>query len=146
MIIKSYSLGEIPISLMTHAVIMTRYCEEWVFVKRKDKDTWEVPGGRIEEGEDIFKCAARELNEETGALRFALIPITIYGMKDYKQATERYGMLFYAMVYELGELPPHTEIRVNQFSEKFPMDLTYPDSMPHLINVTLEFLKQFNIE
>jgi ADP-ribose pyrophosphatase len=34
--------------------------------KSLDKVIYEIPAGCIEEGEDIYLCAARELNEETG--------------------------------------------------------------------------------
>jgi len=34
--------------------------------KALDKTIYELPAGCIEEGEDIYECAKRELNEETG--------------------------------------------------------------------------------
>ena len=36
------------------------------FWKGKDEGAWSIPKGEVEEGEDFFKCAKREFEEETG--------------------------------------------------------------------------------
>lgn len=35
-------------------------------LKKKELGKWELPGGKIEEGEDRFEASKRELKEETG--------------------------------------------------------------------------------
>ena len=39
-----------------------------------------MPGGHGEAGEDIFETAKRELQEETGAIKFEIKPICVYSV------------------------------------------------------------------
>ena len=57
-------------SMLKFAVIIARHNGKWVFCKHKERNTWEVPGGHREDGEDILETAKRELYEETGAIAF----------------------------------------------------------------------------
>ena len=59
-------------SLLKFAVIISQSNGKWVFCKHKERDTYEVPGGHREAGENILETAKRELQEETGAIKFAL--------------------------------------------------------------------------
>lgn len=45
------------------------------FVNIEKENTYEVPGGHRESGEDILSIAKRELMEETGAIDFTIKPI-----------------------------------------------------------------------
>ena len=40
--------------------------EERVLLLRNERDEWELPGGKLELGEDQPECLAREIKEETG--------------------------------------------------------------------------------
>ena len=53
-------------SLLRFAVIIARSGDKWVFCKHRERDTYEVPGGHREPGENIDDTARRELYEETG--------------------------------------------------------------------------------
>ena len=55
-------------NLLSFAVIIARTNGKWVFCKHRERDTFEVPGGHRESGEDIFETAKRELKEETGLI------------------------------------------------------------------------------
>jgi len=59
-------------------VIAAKYKGKWVWVKHRDRDTWEIPGGHIEKGESPDNAASRELIEETGAIIFTIKTICDY--------------------------------------------------------------------
>ncbi len=113
---------------LKYAVILAKYNGKYVFVKHRERLTLEIPGGHREQGENIAQTAARELYEETGALRYSLRQICPYSVTDF-------GMLFYAEITELGDLPPSEIERVVLLDEP-PRELsewTYPDIQPELL-------------
>ena len=64
--------------LLKFAVIISQSNGKWVFCKHKERDTYEVPGGHRETGENILETAKRELQEETGAVKYEIKPICVY--------------------------------------------------------------------
>ncbi len=52
------------------AVIIARHNGKRVFCKHRERDTYELPGGHWEPGEQILDTAKRELQEEMGAIEF----------------------------------------------------------------------------
>ena len=63
------------------AVILAKTEGKWVFCRHRERDTYEMPGGHREAGEDILTTARRELREETGAVEFTIKPICVYSVK-----------------------------------------------------------------
>ena len=47
----------VPDELLKFAVIISKTASKWIFCKHKERDTYEVPGGRRELGENIFDTA-----------------------------------------------------------------------------------------
>lgn len=132
-------LNNISTRKLKFAVMVTKYKNQYVLVQNKKRSSWEIPGGKREHREHINDAAKRELIEETGAKDFKITPITAYAIN--KNGHVYHGKLFYAEVYEFGEMPDSEVGKVELFNE-FPNELTYPLIHHHLINKVEEFLKQ----
>ena len=126
----------VPDELLKFAVIISKTAGKWIFCKHKERDTYEVPGGRRELGENIFDTAKRELREETGAVEFDIKPICVYSVKGKTRVNENtedesFGMLFIADVFSFEEL--HSEIEKILITDTLVEDWTYPLIQPKLI-------------
>ena len=114
-------VGEVDESLYTRVVCVSRYNGQWVYCRHKERDTWEIPGGHIEPGENWLEAAKREMFEETGAKVLNVEPIAVYTIS-------KPGLLCYAEIEEFGEIPAEFEIKEIGFFDDEPENLTYPDT------------------
>ncbi|MFS1067753.1 hypothetical protein IGI89_001789 [Enterococcus sp. AZ141] len=134
-----FDLEKIAEEQLVFAVIISKYQEKFVYVKHKERDTLEIPGGKRELGESITECAARELKEETGAKHFTLEPLFIYGVE--KDGETDYGLVFEAQITELeDELT--SEIEAIYVRVKPPVSWTYPTIQPLLLAEYVKRTKQ----
>lgn len=120
--------------LLKFAVIISKTDGKWVFCKHKERDTYEVPGGHREPGENILDTAKRELYEETGAIDFEIKPICVYSViaPDNFDGVETYGMLYYADIKSF-EKELHSEIERILITEELVEKWTYSHIQPKLI-------------
>lgn len=129
--VNFYDLETIPNEKLKYVVISSKINDKWLFVKHRKRETWEIPGGKIEKGESAESAARRELWEETGAKEFSLTPICIYSV--LRENDESFGQLFISNISILGELPKSEIGTVAPFSE-LPENLTYPSIQPFLFS------------
>lgn len=123
-------------SLLKFAVIISKTGGKWVFCKHRERDTYEVPGGRRERGEDILDTAKRELREETGAVDFDIKPVCVYSVKgkttiNKNMDDESFGMLYFADIVSFESF--HSEIEKIIIVDELVDNWTYPLIQPKLI-------------
>ncbi|MBM7614124.1 NUDIX hydrolase [Alkaliphilus hydrothermalis] len=137
--VEFYELGSIADEKLAYAVIGSIYGGKHIFVKHKDRDTWEIPGGHREDGEEIEATGKRELVEETGAVDYSITPICEYSVTRGDVCS--YGRLFYSEVFSFGQLPDLEIGEVRCFKET-PENLTYPDIQPYLLKKILDLVQK----
>ncbi|MCH4887989.1 GNAT family N-acetyltransferase [Acidaminobacter sp. JC074] len=116
-----------------YVVIVAMKDDELIMVRHKDRQTYEIPGGHVEEGETLFEAAKRELYEETGAIEYEIWPIGDYSVND------SYGRLFGADIKRIGPLPDSEIVEVTTLNDK--MTWTYEKIQPFLKSFADRYLK-----
>lgn len=137
--IEFHNLGLVNDTELKFAVISAVYQGKWLYVKHKDRDSWEIPGGHREPGEMIDETAKRELFEETGCKDVDLVPICDYSMDDSNNKI--FGRLFLANIKKIGQLPV-SEIGEIKLFENLPLSLTYLEIQPKLFEKTIAFIEK----
>jgi 8-oxo-dGTP diphosphatase len=128
-----------PADKLIYSVVTARFLSNWVFVRHHQRDTFEIPGGHIEENETPTETAKRELMEETGAIKFSLVCVSTYSITEGDET--RFGKLYFAEISEMGPVPDISEICDIIFMDNLPAPVTYPDIQPLLFNKVIDYLK-----
>jgi 8-oxo-dGTP diphosphatase len=136
--VKFYNPSYTPDFKLTYAVIAARYNHKWIYVRHHKRNTWEIPGGHIEENETPDIAAQRELAEETGAVDFKIECVATYSV--LKDGETGFGRLYIADIFKLGPIPDISEIAEVKMMDSLPENLTHPDIQPHLYQRILEYL------
>lgn len=132
-------------ALLKFAVIISKSNGKWVFCKHKERDTFEVPGGHREFGENIIETAKRELQEETGAVRYDIKPVCVYSVTGKNRVNESgeetFGLLCYAEIMGFSDQLT-SEMEKVVLMDQLPENWTYPLIQPRLIEKYLHMEKQ----
>lgn len=126
---------EVQDELLKFAVIIAVSEGKFVLCKHKQRETWEVPGGHREPGEEILDTARRELYEETGAVEFEIEPVCVYSVTapdNLNGGRESFGMLYFADIKKF-EPELHSEIEKTSLFSELPDKWTYPEIQPKLL-------------
>jgi len=125
---------------LLYSVIAARHNGKWIFVRHQDSETWELPAGHIESGETPYETACRELEEETGAEDYVIDMVSVYSVTT-EDAT-RYGVLFFAEVYRMGDFTDKSEVKEILISETVPVPMTYPEIQPRFFEEVFRYIQK----
>lgn len=130
MICKTLRIGDLEV--YQYVVVLSVFQGKILLSRHRHRTTWETQGGRIEQGETPLEAARRELYEESGALRYDIVPLCDYLVGESEDNMEKTGgRVFRADIHELGPLPESEMEEVGTF-ETLPDNLTYPSITPVL--------------
>jgi len=100
-------------------------------------DTWEYPGGQVEEGEPLDKAVCREIFEETGIL---IRPIGITGV--YYNATKHLLSVVFKATYSSGSLKIQPEeIKEAKFVKLTLSNIDEYITRPHMKSRSVDAMK-----
>ncbi|WP_410979854.1 NUDIX hydrolase [Bacillus cereus] len=100
-------------------------------------DTWELPGGQVEEGEALDQAVCREIKEETG---LTVKPIGITGV--YYNTSMHILAVVFKVAYISGEIKIQTEeIQEAKFVELNEENIDEYIKRPHMKSRTLDAMR-----
>ncbi|WIG22505.1 NUDIX hydrolase [Bacillus anthracis] len=100
-------------------------------------DTWELPGGQVEEGEALDQAVCREIKEETG---LTVKPIGITGV--YYNASMNILAVVFKVAYVSGEIKiQHEEIQEAKFVALNEENIDEYITRPHMKSRTLDAMR-----
>ena len=109
-----------------------RHARDFLLVRHRERQAWELPGGHIEEGESARDCAIRELFEETGQ---KVKSLDFRAVLKYRAGSD--NRIYYGTLYS-GELPSPTPFRENDEIERIifwdgKTDIGYMDEIDRAV-------------
>lgn len=133
--------NEQPKHIIAVSAYVTNEHGEVLLVKTNWRsDTWESPGGQVEEGEALDKAVCREILEETGMV---IRPIGITGV--YYNATINLLSVVFKANFVSGELKIQPEeIQEAKFIKLDESNIEKYITRPHMKSRTLDAMKAVN--
>jgi len=135
-------LDKVPKHIVAVSALITNDDNEVLLVKVQwRQDTWEMPGGQVEEGEALDKAVAREILEETGLV---IEPVGITGV--YYNTTKQILSIVFKGRYIRGKIQtPPDEIKEARFIEINQQNIAQYITRPHMQSRTLDAINAKNI-
>jgi 8-oxo-dGTP diphosphatase len=115
-----------------------------LLIKRNNepfKDQWALPGGFVEEGEDLEAAARRELKEETGLELDSMEQVQAFGKPGRDPRGHTVSIAFLSRIYSEKELKAADDAKDAQWfdlDKLLEMDLAFDHD--EIINVAQQFL------
>lgn len=125
--VEIYELDETKYNELTRVICVSEYEGKLVLAKKKEKGTWEIPGGHIEEGETWEQALKREMYEETGATEIEYEPVSLYKISSY-------GIICLVKIKKFEKLPDFEMSEIGLF-DTVPGNLTYPETHKLFLDV-----------
>ncbi len=117
-------LAEVADESLGFAVHLATFRGRLVLVRHRERQEWELPGGRRESGESILWTACRELEEECGSRRARVLPLCAYSVVLGGRVS--HGLLCLSQLEELPGPPATSEIAEARALDTLPEALCYP--------------------
>jgi len=114
----------LPAYGLTFVIIGARHKNNWIFIRNKRRKAYELPAGHINHSEDADDAARRELEEETGALKYTIECIATYTVSE--EGRDRAGRLYYAVVGVMGGEVDDNEVDEVLLCGSLPQKLSFP--------------------
>ncbi len=133
--IRLLAPGSLESLQLNYVVMAARYMDHWIFVRHRERSSWELVSGHIEAGESPGQAALRELSEEAGVVKATLKTLCDYEVE--VQGKTEYGRFFGADVQKLDPRLEH-EIEELVLADTLPGELTYPEVHSRLFQRALE--------
>ena len=111
--------SQLPLRELVNAALVLAFEGEQLLMTELVKRGWDIPGGHVEQGEQLEETARREIREETGAL---LGPLHLLGyqrlrllgtkLDGYRYPyPESYQIFYHAQIIALPDFLPTEETR-----------------------------------
>lgn len=139
-------MAEQDIAVTVDSVVFCKVKNQFkvLLIQRKNdpyKEQWALPGGFVEEGEDLETAAKRELEEETGVKVESMEQVQAFGKPGRDPRGRTISIAFLSRIFCEEELKPSDDARDAKWFDVerlHEMDLAFDHD--EIINVAQQFL------